>query len=71
MYVCEKRNKAMDWSLEGEGQDRIFRDKTIIARINADDNIQSMRLKEFRISWGKLSGTKPLRVRYRMSAEHN
>lgn len=46
MYVCEKRNKAMDWSLEGRGvKTEFFRDKTIIARINADDNIQSMGIK--------------------------
>ena len=36
----------MDWSLEGRGvKTEFFRDKTIIARINADDNIQSMGIK--------------------------
>ena len=46
--VCEieKRNKAMDWSLEGWGvKTEFFRNKTIIVRLNADDNIQRMGIK--------------------------
>lgn len=36
----------MDWSLEGRGvKTEFFRDKTIIARLIADDNIQRMGIK--------------------------
>lgn len=46
VWEIEKRNKAMDWSMEGRGvKTEFFRDKKIIARINADDNIQSMGIK--------------------------
>ena len=45
VWEIEKRNKAMDWSPEGWGVKTEFRNKTIIVRLNADDNIQRMGIK--------------------------